>query len=88
MDDKVPCCMADAARKVRRITLSNGVQIGIVGLDSVLFEVKSLGRTDELGIKAEMLGRVKANNYIPTNAEADYAEALYREYIGAIDRKV
>jgi len=88
MDDKVPCCMADAAKKVQKITLSNGVQIGIVGLDCVLFEVKNLGRTDEPGIKAEMLGRVKAHNYVPRNAEEDYAEALYREYLGSFERKV
>lgn len=80
MDDKVPCCAADAARKVKRLTLASGAQVGIVGLEAILCEVKALGLTDEISIKAELLGRVKVRNYVPRKAEEEYADALYSEY--------
>jgi len=80
MGDKVPCCAADAARKVRRITLAGGTQVGIVGLACILEEVRALSIDDEVLLKAELLSRVKARNYVSRSAENDYADALYDEY--------
>ena len=80
MDEKLPCCMADAAKRVRRITLPSGGQVGIAGLDAILAEVSALHMKDELQLKDELLSRVKAHNYVSRSAENDYADALYDEY--------
>jgi len=79
MDDKVPCCALDAARKTRRLII-DGVQIGITNLDSIIGEVVSLGLKDDEEIKNELLVRVEAHNFVPQAAREDYAQALLREY--------
>ena len=86
-DDKVPCCLLDAARKVRKLHLPNGVSVGISGLDKVLEEISQLGLKDEERIKAELLIRIRENNYIPKSGEKDYQNALYSEYVHFLKKK-
>ena len=79
MNDKVPCCMADAARKVKKLDIG-GILVGISQLDQVIQEVIELRLEDEKKIKRELLYRVKIYNYVSSNVEDDYTNALYKEY--------
>ncbi len=75
----IPCCAADAMRRVRPVEV-NGATIGLAMLDLVVAEVRDLGLTDEPAIGAELLKRVKGYNYVPPPAAEAYAGAVYREY--------
>jgi hypothetical protein len=79
MDDKIPCCMIDAARKVKRIMVGNSM-VGISHLDSVFAEVEELKLNDENRIKNELLVKIRKYNYIPPAAESEYSNAMYEEY--------
>jgi small redox-active disulfide protein 2 len=71
-------------QEVENITVS-GRQVGIVRLRSILQEVASLKIDDENRITAQLIERIRAYNYIPDSAEAEYGQALlraYREYCG------
>jgi hypothetical protein len=65
---------------VRKLTLLNGFQVGIINLYSILGEVAGLKLTDTRIIETELLKKVKACNYVPSSAENDYSSALLREY--------
>ena len=71
---------ADAARKIKKLTLPDGFRVGILNLDNILKEVADLKLTDTNTIKTELLERVRTCNYIPSGAEYEYSAALYREY--------
>lgn len=79
MDDRVPCCAQDAARKTKRL-LINGVQVGIANLDSIMGEVVSLGLQDDEEIMSALVARVEVHNFVPEGARGDYARALLKEY--------
>ncbi|MGB9887214.1 MAG: hypothetical protein ACPLPT_07645 [Moorellales bacterium] len=64
-----------------RIIEVGGDQVGIIGLDEALAEVRSLGLADEEAIKDELLRRISTRNYIPEGDEPHYRKALYREYL-------
>ncbi len=62
-------------------TLSvGGKDVGISCLDDVMNEVLSMNISDEGEIKRELLKRVKDRDYVPTNAEQEYSDALLDEY--------
>ena len=71
---------ADAARKIKKLTLPDGFRVGISNLDNILKEVADLKLTDTNTIKTELLERVKTCNYVPSSAEREYSAALLREY--------
>ncbi len=80
MSEQKPCCEAAAARMIKRLTLSDGFQVGIMNLVSIFKEVAELKLTDAMAIRMELLKRVKTCNYVPSSAEEEYSEALFREY--------
>jgi len=75
-----PCCPAVAARMVKKLTLPDGFQVGILNLENILKEVADLKLADDEAIKKELLQRVKIYNYVASAADNDYSEALLREY--------
>lgn len=75
-----PCCAPDPAGIVRKLSLPDGFQVGIVGLDMILSAVADLKLVDATAIKAELLKKVAARNYIASGAETEYAQALFQEY--------
>ena len=80
MTGEKPCCPAAAARMVKKLTLGDGSQVGIVNVESILKEVADLKLSDNEAIKKELLKRVKIYNYVAPAAETDYSKALFGEY--------
>ena len=67
--------------QIKKITLADGLQIGIKNLSNILREVAHLKLSDVKTIKQELLKRVeKSKNHVPHAARREYAEALMREY--------
>ena len=65
------------------MTLPDGFQVGVTGLDGVLAEVIALELEEESVIKDELLARISSNNYVSPSSEEGYRDALYQEYLGA-----
>ena len=80
MTGEKSCCPAAAARMVKKLTLPDGSQVGILNLESILKEVADLKLADNNAIKKELLQRVKIYNYVPPTADNEYSEALLKEY--------
>jgi len=85
MKEKIPCCMADALQRIRKIE-AGGLIVGIAMLDEVIREVQDLGLLSEPEIRGELLKRVNLSNYVPKSAEDAYAAALLREYRSALEK--
>jgi len=80
MTGEKPCCPAAAARMVKKLTLPDGSQVGIVNLENILKEVADLKMVDNKTIRKELLKRVKIYNYVPPAADNEYSEALFNDY--------
>ena len=88
MTDAKPCCAAAAARMIKKLTMPNGSQVGIVNLENILKEVADLKLADNEAIKKDLLRRVKIYNYVAPSAEADYSKALLNEYKKLFGKRV
>jgi len=88
MTDEKPCCAAAPARMIKKLTMPNGSQVGIVNLENILKEVADLKLADDSAIKKELLQRVKIYNYVAPSAEADYSKALLNEYEKLFGKRV
>jgi hypothetical protein len=80
-NNKVPCCAADAMRRIRQVNVE-GIIVGIAMLDSIIREVIALNLQNDRDVETELIKRVKIYNYVPKSAEEAYAAALLREYKG------
>ncbi len=78
--EEKPCCAAAVAGMVQRLTLTDGLQVGILHLDNIIKDVADLKLTDVETIKGELLNRVKIHSYVAPVAETDYSAALFQEY--------
>ena len=65
--------------KVTQVKLCHG-SVGIVGLPELLEKARNRAFGSDEEIKAFLVEEVKAKNFVARTAEADYAEALFREY--------
>ncbi|MCJ7670281.1 MAG: hypothetical protein MUO61_07205 [Dehalococcoidia bacterium] len=88
MTGEKPCCAAAATRMIKKLTMPNGSQVGIVNLESILKEVADLKLADNEAIKKDLLRRVKIYNYVAPSAEADYSKALLNEYEKLFGKRV
>lgn len=79
MSEERPCCAPDPSGIVKKLTLPDGFQVGIINLDNILLAVADLNLVDAKTIKAELLKKVAASNYIASGVEAEYAVALFQE---------
>ena len=64
----------------RKRILVEGKETGIDHLDFIMEQVKKLQLTDNDVIACEIMMRVKEFNSVPPDKEAQYAEALLKEY--------
>jgi len=66
---------------IKKLTLPDGLQVGIKNLDNIISEVADLQLTDLQALAQELLRKVKAcGNYVPPSTENEYSAALMREY--------
>ncbi len=79
MDDKIPCCQLDVARRVKQIEI-DGTKVGISHLDKIFEDITKLSLKTDKQIKKELLTQVKIYNYIPQSAESAYMEAIFEVY--------
>jgi hypothetical protein len=78
-NDNIPCCAADALRRIRQIPI-NGIPTGICMLDECIAEVKTQDLKSEMEIQALLLKRIRVYNYIPPTVEREYVHALVEEF--------
>ncbi len=81
--DNLSPCAAEALRSVRQVMI-NGVMTGFTGLDESIASVREENLTSESAIRASLMNRIRATNYIPPRAEDLYATALVEEYHKAV----
>ena len=79
MNNDIPCCQADAVRRIRMVPV-NGVPTGIVMLDEIVAEVREMNLSSDQQIKEHLLRRIKVYNYIPKTAEEAYLKSIFTVY--------
>lgn len=85
-NDTIPCCAADALRRIRQVKI-NGIMTGITMLDESIAAVKEQGLTDEKTVSEALMKKIWVYNYIPPAAETHYARALMEEYRKSLQKK-
>jgi len=77
--DIMPCCVADAMWRVGQVEVAGRV-VGIANLGEIFMDVKGLDLATEADIRAELLRRVKEDNYVPRGMDDTYADAILLKY--------
>lgn len=72
-------CAADALFGTRQLTVA-GKTVGITGLDAAFAAVQARGLAGDAAISAELMRRIRENNYIPPAIADEYAAAVLAEY--------
>ncbi len=72
------CCPSGTSK----ITMINvgGVKVGLVALDDVFKKLYEARKKPESVKREELLSEFSIRNYIPSEAENEYAKALMEEY--------
>lgn len=78
-DRGVPCCVLDTARWVTKVRVGHNL-VGITEFGRIMDEVHAMGPMDDEETKDHLLQRTKAYNYVPSQAEDAYAQAMLEEY--------
>ena len=78
-------CAADALFGTRQLTVA-GKTVGITGLDAAFAAVQARGLVGDAAISAELMRRIRENNYIPPAIADEYAAALLAEYKIAVTK--
>ena len=78
MDEKVPCCAADALRKIFQREFGSEM-VGITMHDHIRAQGHTMNHSGEKEIGNELLKKMKVYNYIPSGAEEEFRAALVRE---------
>lgn len=79
------CC----AKPVTKIINIDGIEVGIMGLETVLSNAYLFNIKDEAELKEEMFRWVRGfGNYVTKSREDAYKEALLREYKIYRDKKI
>jgi hypothetical protein len=85
-NDDIPCCAADALRRIRQLKI-NGIMTGITMLDESIAAVKEQRLPDEQAVREALMKKIRVYNYIPPAVEPCYSEALMDEYRNAIRKQ-
>ncbi len=78
MEDK-PCCAEAAARLIKHLVI-DGIPIGLARLDEIMSEVRASRLPGDAEIAEALLKNVKIYNYVPSSASSEYKRALLEEY--------
>jgi hypothetical protein len=79
MRDDIPCCAADALRRIRQIPI-NGIMTGITMLDESIASVKEQNPTNDREIREALMKKIRIYNYVPKDVEEEYVRALMEEF--------
>ncbi len=77
--DHIPCCAADALRRIRQINI-NGIMTGITMLDESIAAVQEQNPESDAAIREALLKKIKIYNYVPRGVEEAYALSMMEEY--------
>ena len=82
-------CCGPSIPGMKRITLPDGDQVGLIGLDVVMEALHKEGKPAEDSTILEMITRLREKNYISYGSTAQelYQKALLGEYKRFIERK-
>jgi hypothetical protein len=80
MDNGSCTCKPDPLGIVKKVTMPDGLRVGIFRLELILEEVAGMGLADTKAIKAALIDKARMYNYIASCAELDYSIALFGEY--------
>ncbi len=78
-NDTIPCCAADALRRIRQINIT-GIMTGITMLDESIAAVQEQNPGNDAGIREALLKKIRIYNYVPRGVEEAYARAMMEEY--------
>ena len=78
-NDKIPCCAADALRRIRQIPV-NGIMTGIPMLDESIAAVREQNPGNDSRISEALMKTIRVSNYIPPGVADAYARAIMEEY--------
>lgn len=79
-----PCCPGKSNTK--RI-LVGGHQIGISFLDHIIEKAMAAAGSPEDELRAILLRELKIYNYVPSSAEDEYIDAIWREFVKERERR-
>ena len=79
MKENIPCCAADAMRRIRQVSVG-GTVVGLSMLEQIFKDVADTGLSQERDIRSELIRQVKIYNYVPKPAEKAYTDAVFEEY--------
>ena len=82
-NDSIPCCAADALRRIRQINI-NGVMTGITMLDESIAAIREQNPGSDTAIREALMKKIKIYNYVPKGVEEAYATAILAEYRNSI----
>jgi hypothetical protein len=72
-------CCPSGASKVTMVNVG-GVKVGIIALGEIFKKLYESGKNPEDVKKEELVKEFSIYNYIPSEAQNEYAEALIEEY--------
>jgi hypothetical protein len=75
-------CCGPSIPGVRKITLPDGDQVGLIGLDAIMGVLYKEGKLPDDSTATEMINGLREKNYISCNpsVEALYRQAMLTEY--------
>ena len=82
-NDKIPCCAADALRRIRQIPI-NGIMTGITMLDESIADVKKQNLGNESAVSEALMKKIRIYNYVPPGVAEAYTRAIMEEYKNAM----
>ncbi|MBP2133958.1 hypothetical protein J2128_001924 [Methanomicrobium sp. W14] len=77
--DRIPCCAAEAAQRIKRINI-NGIPTGISMFEVICLKVREKNISGEEKTADELMKEVKIYNYVPAGAYENYRSAILKEY--------
>jgi len=83
-------CCGPSIPGIRKITLPDGDQVGLIGLDAVLEALYEEGKQPDSSTAREMICRLRDKNYISSSSTAEelYEKALLTEYQRFYQKKI
>lgn len=85
-NNNIPCCAADALRRIRQLTI-NGLPTGITMLDESIAAVMDQGLNGDREIREALMKKVRVYNYVPAGVDEAYAQAVLEEFRKAVAKK-